>query len=75
MEGNTNEEEEMANPVAKDLLKTPVFTYETDKKDLFWMGGVAECFSSVLSLFGRTDLTATKGKMDFYVKPIICVHI
>ncbi|RVE50697.1 hypothetical protein evm_004607 [Chilo suppressalis] len=32
----------------------------TDKKNLFWMGGVMDCFSTVLSIFGRTELKTSK---------------
>lgn len=34
---------------------------ERDKKTLFWMSGVMECFSTVLSLFKSTDYETSQG--------------
>ncbi|KAJ0184003.1 hypothetical protein K1T71_000426 [Dendrolimus kikuchii] len=34
--------------------------YDHDKSNMFWMAGVMDCFSSVLSLFSRADLKPAK---------------
>lgn len=33
---------------------------DNDKKNMFWMGGMMDCFSSVLALFSRADLKPKK---------------
>ncbi|KAL0851738.1 hypothetical protein ABMA28_000055 [Loxostege sticticalis] len=64
MEATGKEEDDVADqapketPQCAELCDTGL--KETDKKDLLWMGGVADCFSSVLSLFGRADLKTSK---------------
>lgn len=35
---------------------------ERDKKTIFWIGGVLECFSRVLDFFKVADYKAEKGK-------------
>lgn len=36
--------------------------YDQDKSNIFWLAGVMDCFSTVLSLFRGTDLKPAKGK-------------
>lgn len=38
---------------------------ERDKKTVFWMSGVMECFSTVWSLFKSTDYEETQGKFMY----------
>lgn len=69
MEATGKEEDDVADqapketPQCAELCDTGL--KETDKKDLLWMGGVADCFSSVLSLFGRADLKTSKGEFGY----------
>ncbi|CAK1588426.1 unnamed protein product [Parnassius mnemosyne] len=61
MEGNMLEENDAVRVAIKD--DNPVLensALEQDKKNLFWMGSVMDCFSTVLSLFGRNDLKSGK---------------
>lgn len=36
-----------------------------EKKEMVWMGGMIECFSSVFTLFSREDLSLNKGKRKY----------
>lgn len=36
-------------------------TLSDEKKKMFWMGGMMECFSTVFSVFGRSELKSAKG--------------
>lgn len=72
MEANILEESDGVRIVIKDENQdfgSPDLDY--DKKSVFWMGGVLDCFSTVLSLFGRGDFKDEDG-----MKPIlICIYV
>lgn len=50
------------DPDASDIIEGrlqgcfPALEEEQDKKDLLWMGGVVECFSTIFSLFSQTEI-------------------
>lgn len=73
MEAKTQDENAAADPAAQDKASV-LFTCEneTDKKEEMWMFKVTECFSSVLSLFERTDLQTTKGIGFIYHILVAC---
>ncbi|CAG9781708.1 unnamed protein product [Diatraea saccharalis] len=62
MEANVQDEEKaVVSQSLRDYQRAlGPFTNDADKKNLFWMGGVMDCFSTVLSIFGRTDLKTSK---------------
>lgn len=62
MDGNPPDD---PDPLASSKVKRkgwPAAALEQDKKTAFWMGGVMECFSSVLSLFNKANTAPTNGK-------------
>ncbi|XP_075990656.1 mitogen-activated protein kinase kinase kinase 12-like [Anticarsia gemmatalis] len=60
MDGNPPDEPDGSAAAKAKLKGWPSAALEQDKKTVFWMGGVMECFSTVLSLFNKTDLSPTK---------------
>ncbi|CAH2035680.1 unnamed protein product, partial [Iphiclides podalirius] len=61
MEANIFEDNDGVRIVMKDENQDyGSSALDYDKKSLYWMGGVMDCFSTVLSLFGRDDLKGDK---------------
>ncbi|CAB3226386.1 unnamed protein product [Arctia plantaginis] len=60
MDENPPEDFAVSSAAKANRQGWPPNALEEDKKAAFWKGGVMECFSNVLSLFSKTDLTPTK---------------
>lgn len=52
---------------AKDMhCVRPAAALSDEKKNMFWMGGMMDCFSTVFSVFGRSELKSAKGLCLWY---------
>lgn len=57
-------EEAAGNSPADEGAEFMKATAFEDKKNLFWMGGMMECFSGVMNIFGRREFNIN-GELYF----------